>query len=257
MKKYSVKQLSDAAGISIRTLHYYDQIGLLKPGYRSDSGYRYYGEREMLMLQQILLYRELEFKLEDIVEIIHNERFDLVQALQDHKSALYARKKRIDRLISTLNKTIKSQTKMKNLNMRPEELYDGLSENEIQAYRNEAREKYGDEEVDRSEKYLMNLGKNAVQKLKMEQKELFQNLKENMTESADSDKVQDLVGQLYNNMRAFWGTSALPDPQYEQFVGLAKMYESDDRFVLAGEKHDPSLAVFISEAVKHFVAERS
>ncbi len=88
---YTVKQLSKMAGISIRTLHYYDEIGLLKPSSVSANGYRHYGEAALLKLQQILFYRELDLSLDEIKDIIGNPEFDVLIALRSHRESLQGR----------------------------------------------------------------------------------------------------------------------------------------------------------------------
>ena len=88
MKKYSVKKLAKLAGVTVRTLHHYDKIDLLKPALRSDKHYRYYGQEELLRLQQILFYKELGFPLQEIKEILEDPDFDLIEALESHKKAL-------------------------------------------------------------------------------------------------------------------------------------------------------------------------
>src|SRR5580693_1755938 len=93
---YSVKQIARLAGVSVRTLHLYDQIGLLKPSVRTRAGYRQYGEPELLRLQQILFYRELDFPLKEIAEILNDPDFDLIRALAGHKQALSARRDRLN-----------------------------------------------------------------------------------------------------------------------------------------------------------------
>ncbi|MBA4145294.1 MAG: MerR family transcriptional regulator, partial [Cytophaga sp.] len=88
MVSYSVKELSEIAGVSVRTLHLYDEIGLLKPSTRTEARYRLYGENELLRLQQILFYKELGISLEEIRSILDDPEFDLLQALESHKVAL-------------------------------------------------------------------------------------------------------------------------------------------------------------------------
>ena len=92
MDNYSVKKLSQLAGVSVRTLHLYDKMGLLKPSVRTEARYRLYGEKELLRLQQILFYRELDIPLKDIQTILDDPEFDLLKALEAHKKALLARK---------------------------------------------------------------------------------------------------------------------------------------------------------------------
>src|SRR5512143_2686125 len=103
---FTVKQLSKIAGITPRTLHYYDAIGLLKPSRVGDNGYRYYGEEALLRLQQILLYRELDLPLDHIMEIVGRRDFDVLSALESHRQKLRQRIAQTERLIATVDDTI-------------------------------------------------------------------------------------------------------------------------------------------------------
>jgi DNA-binding transcriptional MerR regulator len=103
---YTVKRLAKLAGVSPRTLRYYDQIGMLKPDAYGDNGYRYYSEDALQQLQQILFFRELDFSLEDIRKIVSSPDFDRLQALEIHRAALKERKQHIDVLIHTIDQTI-------------------------------------------------------------------------------------------------------------------------------------------------------
>ena len=98
MKTLTVKKLAEISGVSVRTLHYYDQIGLLRPSVRTEKKYRLYGNDELLRLQQILFFRELDFPLKDILEMMDEPNYDLVKALMQHESALLNRKRRISDL---------------------------------------------------------------------------------------------------------------------------------------------------------------
>ena len=103
---YTVKQLSTLAGVTPRTLHYYDQIGLLKPESIGENGYRYYGDKSALRLQQILFYRELGFSLESIRDVIIKPDFQVEEALEEHRVALQGRVQRLEGLIRTVGKTL-------------------------------------------------------------------------------------------------------------------------------------------------------
>ena len=105
-QKYSVKQLAKLAGITPRTLHLYDQLKLLKPALRTPAGYRYYNQHELLRLQQILFYKELDFPLKEIGRILDEPGFELLNALESHKKALTLKKARISTLLKTIDKTI-------------------------------------------------------------------------------------------------------------------------------------------------------
>ena len=106
--EYSIKELSELAGVSARTLRYYDEIGLLKPLRVNEAGYRYYGEREVESLQQILFYRERGFELKTIQRIIYDEKFDMLNAMEEHLLALEKQKADTEALILTVKKTIQS-----------------------------------------------------------------------------------------------------------------------------------------------------
>lgn len=122
---YTVKKLAKISGISIRTLRFYDEIGLLKPAYYGDNHYRYYEEEQIMMLQQILLYRELNFSLNDIQRIISSDEFNKIDALVLHKQILLQNLDRTKKLIKTIDQTI-AHLKGK-ITMREEELFVGFA----------------------------------------------------------------------------------------------------------------------------------
>jgi DNA-binding transcriptional MerR regulator/quercetin dioxygenase-like cupin family protein len=103
---YTVKQVAAMSGVSVRTLHFYDETGLLKPAYIGANGYRFYGEAQFLILQQILFYRELGFELKQIKEILGRADFEKVAALQSHRQVLQKNLSRTRTLIETIDKTI-------------------------------------------------------------------------------------------------------------------------------------------------------
>jgi DNA-binding transcriptional MerR regulator len=149
-KTYSVKQLAELAGVSIRTLHFYDQIGLLKPEKTAENGYRYYGEKELLQLQQILFYRELDFKLGNIKLIMQKSDYDVRQALRTHGQLLKQKITRLEKLVNTVEKTLsylKGET-----DMQEQEYYGGFSKEQQEKYEGEIRQKHGSAALDESKK---------------------------------------------------------------------------------------------------------
>ena len=122
---YTVNKLAKISGISIRTLRFYDEIGLLKPAYYGDNNYRYYEEEQIMMLQQILLYRELNFSLNEIQRIISSDEFNKIDALISHKQILIKNLDRTNKLIKTIDQTI-AHLRGK-LTMREEELFIGFA----------------------------------------------------------------------------------------------------------------------------------
>src|SRR4051812_42458427 len=122
---YTVKQVAAMSGVSVRTLHFYDETGLLKPAYHGANGYRFYEEPQLLILQQILFYRELGFELKQIQEILSRADFEKVAALQSHREVLQKDLTRIDELIETIDKTIEHLKGTKK--MKSEEMFVGFS----------------------------------------------------------------------------------------------------------------------------------
>lgn len=137
---YTIKKLAKMAKVSVRTLHYYDQIGLLKPARLGENGYRYYEESELLRLQQILFFRKLEFPLGEVKQILDSPNFDLKTALLGHKEYLEAKMRQENELISTIKKTIK---KIEGEQMKDEDLYDGFDKEKMKEYEKEAKERWG------------------------------------------------------------------------------------------------------------------
>jgi DNA-binding transcriptional MerR regulator len=247
---YAVKQLAKLAGVSVRTLHLYDEIGLLKPSIRTTSRYRQYGEKELLRLQQILFYKELDFPLKDIIHILDNPDFDLVSALESHKAALMARRERLDTLLNTVNKTVNH---LKNKTMQNyEELYEGMPREQAAAYRKEVIERWGEETVVRSEKALQELPKLDIERLKADQKNIKQALKALEGEDPESEQVQLQIARHYANIRSFWGISDPTDLKAANYKGLATLLVSDERYLAEDGKPDIVFATFMRNAMIYF-----
>ena len=152
--EYTVQKLGLMAGISTRTLRYYDEIGILKPARINSSGYRIYGQAEVDKLQQILFYRELGVSLENIKDIVNDPSFDCLKALGEHREKLIEKRKQLDLLIANVDKSIASLERK--ISMTDPEKFEGFKQKIIddneKKYGKEIRAKYGDEQVDRSNK---------------------------------------------------------------------------------------------------------
>lgn len=108
----TVKEIAEITGISARTLHYYDEIGLLKPTAKSEAGYRLYDDKALETLQQILFFREFDIPLKEIKSIITSPDFDRNQILQMQRKMLVAKKERMERLIASIDDILKGENKM-------------------------------------------------------------------------------------------------------------------------------------------------
>jgi DNA-binding transcriptional MerR regulator len=247
---YTVKKLSELAGVSVRTLHLYDEIGLLKPSVRTGAGYRMYGETELLRLQQILFYKELGISLQDIASILDHPEFDIVQALESHREALKAKKERLHVMLNTIDNTI---TKIKKgMKLKHEELYQGLPKEKAEAWRNEAIEKYGEDSVERSEKYLLNMTKESFVALQQEQIDTNAKLVSMVNEDPESDQVQEVIARHYVIIRKYWGTHGSADKQAEAYGGLGELYVNDERFTMVTGKPNPAFAQFMQRAMSFY-----
>lgn len=251
MVNYSVKQLAKMSGVSVRTLHHYDKIGLLKPAGRTEARYRLYGKAELLRLQQILFYRELDFSLREIGEILDDPDFDLLDALESHKVSLRAKQRKIAHLLRTLDHTI-HQIKKGDIMKNPEELYEGLNPETAKKYREGAIKKYGKEEVERSEKHLMQMGKTDYAKLQAEAKENTATLFAMMDKAPESLEVQTEIARHYRIIRQFWGTAGSEDSQAKAYAGLGQLYVDDERFTMVDGKPQPEFAAFLKKAMAHY-----
>ena len=251
VRKYSVKELAKLSGVSARTLQYYDNIDLLKPALRTEAGYRYYGERELLQLQQILFYKEMQFTLNQIKEILNDPEFDLVAALKNQKENLIKERSRMDVLISTIDKTILHLKKEK-IMLAPEELYEGLNPETARKYRQGAIDKYGMEAVSRSENALGKMGKEGIKALSKKQKENAQQLFKLRTKDPANDEVQKAISEHFEISLQFWGKSKNDPNIADAYQGLSQLYLDDERFSRIDGKPQPEYARFLAEAMQQF-----
>jgi DNA-binding transcriptional MerR regulator len=252
--RYSVRQLAWLAGVSVRTLHVYDEMDLLKPSVRTDKGYRQYGEAELLRLQQILFYRELDLSLKHISEILDDPGFDLVEALTGHKLALTARRNRLDTLLKTIEATIDH---VKNKTMSNfEKLYEGLPREEANARRQEAIENWGEEAIRKSEDALLAMDKEELEQLKADQKDIMNQLRGLRQADPQSNVVQIQIGRHYRLIRAFWGMNGKEAIKAKAYKGLGDLYVSDERYTAGDGKPDPEFAAFMRAAMGYFADSR-
>lgn len=245
--EYTVQKLSRLAGISTRTLRYYDEIGILKPARMSSSGYRIYGKKEVDTLQQILFYRELGFQLDHIKSMITDPEFDGMKALREHHEQLIDRRKQLDCLIANVEKTIAN--KEGKIAMTDKEKFEGfkrqmIEENEKQ-YGQEIREKYGDETVNQSNAKL--------QSMTQEQYEEVTRLAEEMTATlAEAFKTGDPsceLAQKAADLHKQWLTYYWNAYTKEAHAGLAQMYVDDERFRAHYDAKHPGTAAFLRDAI--------
>jgi DNA-binding transcriptional MerR regulator len=241
---YTVKQLSDLAGVSIRTLHYYDEIGLLKPAAYGVNGYRYYSEGDLLRLQQLLFFKELGLSLEEIEEIIDRPDFDVLHALETHKLALQLKVKRLDRLIQTVDNTIMHLKG--NLEMSKKQYFEGFTEEKQRQYAKEARRLYGEKSVKASEDLWNSYTPEKKAAIQAEQQQIYQDLVAVMDKGYDSPEVQQVVARWHQHLRYFY------EPSVERLQGLGHLYNQSPDFIATFQKIHPDLPAFLEKAITFY-----
>ncbi|MDR7128135.1 DNA-binding transcriptional MerR regulator [Algoriphagus sp. 4150] len=244
---YTVKQLSGLAGVTVRTLHLYDKIGLLKPSVRTEKRYRLYGEEELLRLQQILFYRELDIPLRDITDMLNDPGFDLIKALEGHKAAMKARKKRVAEILATIDKTIlklKGKTEMTH-----EELYAGLPKEKAAEWQKFAKEKWP-EQVAYGEQMLLKMDRNEFQQLQDDFKANMDALVALRRQSPESADVQSEIAKHCRYIQQFWGRT---DDISEAYKGLGQLYVDVPAYTTVNGASDKDFAIFMRDAMHHYV----
>ncbi|SYX86783.1 MerR family transcriptional regulator [Paenibacillus alvei] len=243
MSSMRVKEVADIVGISVRTLHHYDEIGLLSPAQVTDVGYRQYSDEDLAMLQQILFFRELGFPLKKIKDIIHSPTFDQTEALELHRSMLQEKRRRLDVMLETLDKTIlhrKGEIQMTN-----KEKFQGFDFSH-NPYEQEARKRWGDKAVDASNAKVGNMTKEEQASMGEKMNAIYFQLAELRGASPDSEEAQAGIKQWYD----FLNTMGNYSP--EAFKGLGQMYVDDARFTKNIDKFGEGLAVFMRDAMAVF-----
>jgi DNA-binding transcriptional MerR regulator len=244
MPRYTIKQLADLAGVSRRTLHHYDEIGLLKPTEKGANRYRYYDDQAALCLQQILFYRELGLSLGEIPEILDQPDYDLLRALRKHKGELHKRVARLNRLIETIDKTIlhvKGEMKMSD-----HDIFEGFSEEQQEEYARQARERWDPKLVDQSMQLWKSYSPEKKQQVLEQGKAIYVDILAYMQagESPGSPEIQACLVRWHQHMRYFY------EPSWEILRGLGQGYATSPDFRSTFEKMHPDLPDFLNEAIQ-------
>jgi MerR family transcriptional regulator, thiopeptide resistance regulator len=244
---YRVSQLARLAGVSVRTLHHYDEIGLLRPSRVGANGYRYYDEPAVMRLQQILLYKELELSLDEIRDLLDRPDFDVLGALENHRRALQQRLGRLRRLMLTVDKTIAHVKGEKT--MEDKELFAFSDEQQAQ-YEQEAEALWG-ENVRASSRKWKAYSPEKKKQIFAEGEAVYLDLIERLDDAPDSPAVQAIIGRWAQHMRYFYE----PTPAIMQ--GLGQAYVEHPGFRAFFDKMNPRLAEFMRDAIEAYVAERT
>ena len=245
--EYTINKLAKLAGISTRTLRYYDDIRLLVPARSSSNGYRIYGQREVDKLQHILFYRELGLPLEEIRQIVESEDFDITDALHAHLSALLAKRNQLDALITNVQKTLLS-TKGE-MKMTDKEKFEGftqqLADDNEKKYGEEIRRKYGDDAVDASHMKIKGMTKEQYAEVEALSAEVNATLKVAFEQGDPAGELAQKACQLHKEWLCYFWDGYTKDAH----IGVAEMYVADERFTAYYDKIAVGCAEFLRDAV--------
>ena len=235
--KMQIKEFADFMAVSVRTLHYYHEIGLLEPAWvDKETGYRYYDEKSLLRMQQILFYRELDFPLKRIAEILSSAEYDANQALKAQKNLLILKKERLERLIAAVDGALKGENVMK-----------AFENDTYEQYKEEVKEKWGQTEAYRE---YSNKSKDYTRKkqsdLQAGMEEIFGEFARCMKQGEEPTgaAAQELAARLQRYITENFYTCT---PQI--LAGLGQMYVLDERFRSNIDQNGDGTAQFVSEAI--------
>lgn len=231
-----VKEVADLVGVSVRTLHHYDEIGLLIPEETTESGYRVYSDENLETLQQILFFKELGFPLKKIKEILTSPSFDRQEALEMQRKMLLEKRCRLDKMIGTLEKTI--QHSKGEIHMSNQEKFEGFDFSH-NPYEQEAREKWGDKAIDEANGKAAKMSKDEQEKFN----DIYRNLASLRHLSPASKEAQKGIKEWFVYLNKMGNYSL------EAFKGLGQMYVDDVRFTKNIDQFGEGLAAFMRDAM--------
>ncbi len=240
---YTIKEIADLAGVTTRTLRFYDQIGLLSPAEIAGNGYRLYNHASLLRLQQIMFFRELDVPLKEIQTIMERQDFDLKAALEAHRLSLQGRRRKIDTLLETLDQTI--ATLEGEWIMNEKEFFSGFDEAKFEE---EARQRWGDSpQYKESTRKWASYTKEQKEAIKQEMGGITLRMVGSASSKPGDQDIQQAVGDYYAFLNNKFYTCNV-----EFLRNLADMWVEDTRFAVNYERIREGGAEFVRDAVHIF-----
>ncbi|MHC0431833.1 MerR family transcriptional regulator [Streptomyces sp. O3] len=242
---YSVGQVAGFAGVTVRTLHHYDEIGLLRPSGRSHAGHRRYDDRDLDRLQQILFYRELGFPLDEVAALLDDPDTDPREHLRRQHELLSARIGKLQEMAAAVETAMEAQ-KM-GINLTPEEKFEVFGDFDPDRYAAEAEERWGGTDAYRqSQRRVAGYTKEDWRRIKEAQEDWGRRFVAVMDagEEPDSAAAMDLAEEHRRLI-----CDAYYDCGYEIHTGLAEMYVADPRFTATYEAIKPGMTAYLREAI--------
>ena len=240
----TVGQVAEVAGVTVRTLHHYDALGLLTPGARSEAGYRLYEDADCERLQEILFYRELGFGLREINVILRDPEYDRAGALRQQRDLLVVRKDRLQTMIGAVETALDAHEK--GITMTKEEMFEVFGDFDPEAYEAEVEERWAGPALEQSKRRTKTYGKDQWKEAIAEGESITAELAERLRagDAPENVAAMDLAEQHRQHCcRWFYECS------HEMHAGLGDMYVADPRFTEYYEKYAPGLAEFVRSAI--------
>lgn len=243
MGSYTVNKLAKLAGITVRALHHYDEIGLLQPKRGEENSYRLYSEADLLTLQEIMFLRELEFSLSEIKEILSSPTHDRGQILEDQKRLLQIKKDKLTKLIKIIDQNM--------TNTKPQDKFTAFSDDKMNEYKAEAKARWGSSDAyKQSQERIKRMSKEDLTRIGEEQKALTREIAGVMDLPVSDQKVQDLIKRHHAGIEIFY------DLNSQMYRNLAEMYISDPRFTKTYDDVKPGLAQFLRDAIFFYTSKK-
>ena len=242
---YSVGEVARSAHVTVRTLHHYDEIGLLRPSGRTTSGYRSYSDADLDRLQRILAYRQLGFPLDKIAAILDDPDVDPIDHLRRQRDVLTDRIEELRRMVAALEKTMEAR-KM-GINLSPDEQFEVFGDQPLGDWADEAEQRWGDTDAFReSQRRTASYTKRDWERIKAESEEINARFAGLMRSGQPADSV--VAMDVAEAHRAHVDRWFYPVP-YAMHRNLAGMYVQDPRFATTYEKLAPGLAQYVHDAI--------
>ncbi|MEX1375912.1 MAG: MerR family transcriptional regulator [Eubacteriales bacterium] len=246
MKPLTINQIANLCGVSVRTLHYYDEIGLLCPSSIADNGYRQYDYTSLEKLQEILFFKELDIPLKDIKEIMENPNHDTADALKKHRELLVLKRERLGKIIALLDDNLKSnKVDLKEFDMTEIKQH-------IEKYKEEAKQRWGHTDAyKQSNKKTAEFTEQDWKRINDYWNRLFSDFADCMNKKPKCKSVDTLVQQWQSHI-----SENFYECTDEILLGLADMYVFDERFKKNIDKHGENLAEFINESIQNYIKNK-
>jgi DNA-binding transcriptional MerR regulator len=245
---YTVSQLSKISGVSVRALQHYHRIGLLNPTKIGENGYRYYNEDKLMELQQILFFKEIDFKLSEIKKIMQNPSFSIEYSLLKQKGLMLLKIRRLQNIVDLIDKTVDDRKGEKQ--MSGKDYFEAVDEKTVNEYTERAKREYGEDIVNESLKNVQKVYNSDYNKIAREFSDWLESLKKEMEKGFQSLEVQSLIEKWYRIINRIF------DCDLNIFSALGYGYRDNEEFAVNFRKADENMPEFVCDAIQYYCSEK-